>query len=87
MTLLFLILLALSASAVLACPNCKNGHIDSDVPGASERLSEGIFWSYIGMTSMPFLSVGSIAGLLLHSRRKQRLAMSLAQNTNGKENQ
>ena len=72
----FFFALALSASAAQACPNCKNGHVDSDDPGASERLREGYFWSYLGMTSMPFLTVGGIVSLLFYSNRKQRMTKS-----------
>ena len=72
--ILSLCALALSASLAHACPNCKNGHVDSDDPLASERLRDGYFWSYIAMTSMPFLAVSGITGLLFYSNRKQRLA-------------
>ena len=65
---------ALSVSLAHACPNCKNGHVDSDDPLASERLRDGYFWSYIAMSSMPFLAVGGITGLLFYSNRKQRVA-------------
>lgn len=79
--------LALSASIAHACPNCKNGHVDSDDPLASERLKDGYFWSYIAMTSMPFLAVSGITGLLFYSNRKQRLAMAgkMADSSEGTE--
>ena len=72
--LLVIFVLALSSVPAHACPNCKNGHVDSDDPLASERLRDGYFWSYIAMTSMPFLAICGITGMLLYSNRKQRLA-------------
>lgn len=76
--LLCSVILALYAPTALACPNCKNAHVDSDDPEASERLREGYFWSYIGMTSMPFLAVGGIATMLFFSNRRQRMSADAA---------
>jgi len=51
----------------MACPNCKNSLPDSDDPGMITRLRDGYFWSYVGMSSMPFVAVGTI-GVLLYRR-------------------
>lgn len=68
----------------LACPNCKNSKPDNDDPTLAPRLSEGYFWSYIAMSSVPFLAVGCIAGALVRAsrsaKRTQEVLNSNAQN-------
>jgi hypothetical protein len=54
-----------------ACPNCKNALLESG-DGPSARMREGYFWSYIVMSSMPFLSLSILAVIVfLHARRKK----------------
>jgi len=62
----FLILLSFAASA---CPNCKNALPDSDNPETAVRLSEGYFWSYVAMSTMPFVAIGTIAGIVFLRRK------------------
>src|SRR5689334_9887387 len=83
LTVGIVIAMALLASAVHACPNCKNAHVDSDDPGASERLRDGYFWSYIAMTTMPFAAAGGITGLLFYSKRKHEQAAVSSTTTEG----
>ena len=59
----------LFAGVATACPNCKNSLPDSDDPGMIGRLRDGYFWSYVGMSSMPFIAVGTI-GTKLYRRLK-----------------
>jgi len=66
---LLIIPAALACTAAFACPNCKNS-----IPEGGEQLArqmrEGYYWSYIFMTSVPFLATGSIATLLYLSHRR-----------------
>lgn len=61
-------LLALSGAAS-ACPNCKNALLESGDLAAA-RMKDGYFWSYVAMTSMPFILLGTVTVLLLRSARK-----------------
>lgn len=69
---LLVLLLALACGAARACPNCKNS-----IPEAGEqaalRMREGYFWSYLFMTSMPFVAVGGIVALAYFARRNRAL--------------
>ena len=56
----------------LGCPNCKNAKLTGKEAEASRRMSEGYFWSYLGMSSMPFLLVSGIGGMLFLSNRQQQ---------------
>ena len=78
MPLLVLGLLLLGAVPALACPNCKNSLPDTDDVGAITRLRDGYFWSYISMSSMPFIAVGVI-GYNLFKRIKQADAIAEAE--------
>src|SRR5205823_4621127 len=55
-----------------ACPNCKNARPESDDPLAAVRLKDAYFWSYICMSSVPFLIVGIIGTKLYWRMRKNK---------------
>lgn len=58
--LLALLVVLLLPVLAHACPNCKNSLPDSDDPGFLTGLRNGYFWSYIGMSAMPFLALGTV---------------------------
>ncbi len=66
---LALVLIVAVPWVVHACPNCKNSLPDSDDVDLITRLRDGYFWSYIGMSSMPFVALGTI-GVKLYRRTK-----------------
>jgi hypothetical protein len=71
MSLLGAAVLVLTISvSCCACPNCKNSQPDSDDPGLAARLSNAYLWSYVAMTSMPFLTVGTFFGAVVYLKRK-----------------
>jgi len=76
--LLVLGLIMVWAVPVLGCPNCKNSLPDSDDVGMITRLRDGYSWSYVGMSSMPFLAVG-IIGYQLFKRIQQAEALENAE--------
>jgi len=66
-----LVLVLSAALNTSACPNCRNSQPDSDDPGLALRLSQAYLWSYVAMTSMPFLTVGTFFGAAIYLRRKK----------------
>lgn len=62
--LIIVLLFWLLSRGVSACPNCKNALPDSDDPFLIFRLRNGYVWTYIGMSSVPFLSLGVLGGIL-----------------------
>jgi hypothetical protein len=65
-----LLMLLVFSTAAGACPNCKNALLESGDLDAVTRMKDGYFWSYVVMSSMPFLAIGTIAFLLFQSARK-----------------
>lgn len=59
----------LFCGAALACPNCKNS-IPEGGEALAMRMREGYYWSYIFMTSVPFVAVSCIAAMLYRAHRK-----------------
>lgn len=65
-----LIVATFLATVAAACPNCKNALPDTDDPGLIFRLRDGYVWSYIGMSSVPFLMAGTF-GTVMYKRIKR----------------
>lgn len=61
--LLALLVVLLLPVLAHACPNCKNALPDSDDPGFLTGLRDGYFWSYVGMSAMPFLALGTVGSV------------------------
>jgi hypothetical protein len=58
-----------------ACPLCKEATSDADMPGGGASLGVGFYYSILLMISAPFLAVGTLAFLILRSRRRARAAL------------
>lgn len=63
-----LVVIAVSADVVSACPTCKNS-----VAGY-EHLVQGYFWSIVFMMSMPFILLTSFSAYFYYLVRKARLS-------------
>jgi uncharacterized paraquat-inducible protein A len=67
---LAMVLVAMLAGDVLACPTCKSAISGGDP--VSVARATGYFYSILFMMSMPFVIIGTFGGLAYFSIRKAR---------------
>lgn len=57
----------LAATAMLACPNCKEALASQEGQG----LADGLNYTVLGMVSLPFLLVGTVAAVIIRAYTKR----------------
>jgi hypothetical protein len=66
-----LLLWAMASDTLLACPLCKEAIGEQ----SSNGLGKGISYTVMGMVSMPFLLVGTVASIVIRAYMKRSSAI------------
>lgn len=66
----------LAPAAALACPNCKEAVAEQEEQG----LADGLNYTVLGMVSLPFLVVGTVAAVTIraYTRRSNQYIENLS---------